>query len=306
MGGYEMDKKHLAAILWIVKACLLALMLGAGLQAVVGYWHPDTVLDPGTTGKEPQAAGTSGLRPPTPLSPDYATIVQRNLFAAASRGDDSPASPSAAQPPDSAALAEELGLRLVGTIAGGPATSRAIFQNTKSKVTRPYRIGDTVAAATVTAIQRDTVVLDYRGRSLVVTRCPGTTETGGQPGEQGRQKPPEAASLAEGPGGPSSSAVVSSSETSGMGYVAEIFRKATIEPYVTKDRTEGLRITGLENLPAAQRYGFRNGDVVQSVNGQPLTSKQKAFQVLAKARTLPKVDIRLLREGKSRELSFKL
>ncbi len=41
--------------------------------------------------------------------------------------------------------AEELGLRLVGAIAGGPAISRANIQNIKSKTTGVYRIGDTVA-----------------------------------------------------------------------------------------------------------------------------------------------------------------
>ncbi len=52
--------------------------------------------------------------------------------------------------------------------------------------------------------------------------------------------------------------------------------------------------------------GLRNGDVVQSVNGQQLTSKQKAFQVLMKAKTQSKIDIQLLRDGQSRNLSFDL
>ena len=90
------------------------------------------------------------------------------------------------------------------------------------------------------------------------------------------------------------------------GYVTDIFRKATIEPYVKNDQTEGLKITGLENIPMAEMFGFKNGDIVQSVNGQQLTSKQKAFQVLMKAKTQSSIDIRLLRDGQSKNLSFKL
>jgi type II secretory pathway component PulC len=88
--------------------------------------------------------------------------------------------------------------------------------------------------------------------------------------------------------------------------VAEVFRQATIEPYVKNYRTEGLTISGLEKIPMAERFGLQNGDVVQSINGQQLTSKQKAFQVLMKARTQSKVDIQLLRNGQRKGLSFDL
>jgi type II secretory pathway component PulC len=75
---------------------------------------------------------------------------------------------------------------------------------------------------------------------------------------------------------------------------------------VKNHRTEGLKISGLEKIPMAERFGLQNGDVVQSINGQQLTSKQKAFQVLMKARTQSKVDIQLLRDGQRKGLSFDL
>jgi type II secretory pathway component PulC len=91
-----------------------------------------------------------------------------------------------------------------------------------------------------------------------------------------------------------------------LGYVEEVFRKATIEPYVQDGQTEGLKITGLEDTPLTKLFGLRNGDVVQSLNGQTLNSKQKAFQVLRKARTQSKIDLRLLRNKETKELSFDL
>lgn len=88
--------------------------------------------------------------------------------------------------------------------------------------------------------------------------------------------------------------------------MTDIFRRATIEPYVKDGQTEGLRLSGLENIPMAEMLGLRNGDIVQSVNGQQLTSKQKAFQVLMKAKTQSSIDVQLLRDGQSKNLSFKL
>ena len=108
------------------------------------------------------------------------------------------------------------------------------------------------------------------------------------------------------PTGAAGSAGVQSVPTDRPGYLGELLRQATIEPYVKNNRIEGLKISDLDNIPMAQMLGFKNGDIVQSVNGQQLTSKQKAFQVLMKARTQPRLDIRLLREGKSKDLSFNL
>ena len=67
-----------------------------------------------------------------------------------------------------------------------------------------------------------------------------------------------------------------------------------------------MKITGLDQSPLAALVGLRDGDVVQTVNGQDLDSKQKAFQILKKARTQSKIDIHVLRNGKAKNLSFDL
>jgi general secretion pathway protein C len=301
-----MDEKHWAKLLWVVKAGLLAVLTYVGFEVVVSRLHLGTALDPGAARGEQRAADTPGMLPQTLSPSDYATIVQRNLFAATDHADSSPATPSPVQAHDPVVSVEELGLRLIGTIAGGPVASRAVIQNTGSNTTGSYRIGDTVASATVEAIQRDAVILRCQGRPVVVKLCSGKTESRGQKAEEGRPKTQAVGTRAEGGSPPSSGAGALSSESPRLEYVAEVFRKATIEPYVRNNRTEGLKITGLENFPMAQQFGFKNGDVVQSVNGQPLTSRQKAFQVLMKARTQSKVDLQLLRDGRSKELSFHL
>jgi type II secretion system protein C len=253
------------------------------------------MFDPGTASGELHVADTQAapaethsLRTTRRLSNEICspTRIEADQQPDANRASAVPSLPSA----------DELGLRLVGTIAGGPAASRAIIQNTKSNTTDFYRIGDTVASATVEAIQRETAVLRYQGRPLLLKQCSGTTADKGQKSEA-------AAPKADSRSQPSPVVNTASSESSRAGYMSEVFRKATIEPYVRNDRTEGLRITGLDKIPLAEAFGFKNGDIVQAVNGQQLTSKQKAFQVLQKAKTQSKVNIRILRDGKSKDLS---
>ncbi len=294
-----MDEKRFIRVLWITKAGLVAVLLYVGFGVVVNRVHLGTVLDPGTANGELHVADTQAPPAETHSPADYAAIVQRNLFSDANRTAGRPPETDRSPTVPASPSADELGLRLVGTIAGGPAASRAIIQNTRSNTSDFYRIGDTVASATVEAVQRGEVVLRYQGRPLVLKQCSGTTADKGQ-------KTETAAPKAESPSQPPPVATAPSSESSRAGYMSEVFRKATIEPYVRNDRTEGLRITGLDKIPLAEAFGFKDGDIVQAVNGQQLTSKQKAFQVLQKAKTQSKVNIRILRDGKSKELSFDL
>jgi len=53
-------------------------------------------------------------------------------------------------------------------------------------------------------------------------------------------------------------------------------------------------------------FGFKNGDVIQNVNGQALTDKQKAFQVIKKARSQSSLSVQLLRNQHKMDLSFKM
>lgn len=284
-----MNEKRVIQIVWLVKASLVVALAYGGFRAARDHLHI-VAFDPGVAvGEEPLLDIDQEATNPR-SSTDYEGILQSHLFSAT----DSGRVPSL----DSMPSAEELGLRLVGAIAGGPAISRANIQDTKGKTTGVYRIGDTVASATIEAIQQDAVVLRHQGRQLILRLRTGTA--GGETSSSGSMLPATTTEKA------ATQTQQASMPPVKADYVAEVFRKATIEPYVKNDRIEGLRITGLDKIPMAELFGLQDGDVIRKVNGQQLTSKQKAFQVLMKARTQPKVDIELLRNGKSKGLSFGL
>jgi S1-C subfamily serine protease len=85
-----------------------------------------------------------------------------------------------------------------------------------------------------------------------------------------------------------------------------ILAEAVIEPYVVNNLTEGLMITGIQNLKAASDLGLKNGDVIRSVNGHRLAGRQTAFQVFKKAMSGQSVGLELMRDGKIKKLSFPL
>jgi S1-C subfamily serine protease len=69
-----------------------------------------------------------------------------------------------------------------------------------------------------------------------------------------------------------------------------------------------MKITGLSDDVAsmAALANLQNGDVIQNVNGQQLTSEQKTFQVLQKARSQSALDLQVLRGDSTIPLHFSM
>ena len=88
--------------------------------------------------------------------------------------------------------------------------------------------------------------------------------------------------------------------------IESILNKAAIEPYLVDGQVEGLKITDLDKIPMAKTFGLNEGDIIRQVNGHRLISKQQAFQVFKKARSQASMDLELLSDGQTRELSFNL
>ena len=88
--------------------------------------------------------------------------------------------------------------------------------------------------------------------------------------------------------------------------VETILRKAVIEPYQINGQIQGLRITGLDKILLARDLLIKSGDIIRAVNGQPLNSKRRAYEIFKKARKLPTMKIELLRDGKTKTLLYYL
>ena len=293
-----MNEKDVSRLFWVVKALLAAMLVYVAVRAVVAPLHLGDVFEPEATSGDERALKVAQVNcePHDPI--DVSAILENSLFA---EEDSSGSPPRGHDDPASSMMSAEqdLGLRLVGSIAGPPTTSRAIIEDTTANTTRPYKTGDVVASATIESIQPNAVILRHKGLRKVLRLHTGTTADSppaDRIGAQGRVNVPESRSARRERPAPSAK----------LGYVEDLFRNATVEPYLEDGQPLGLKITGLENTPVAGMFGLRNGDVVQTVNGQQLTNKQKAFQVLQKARTQSKMHIQLLRQGKSRDLSFDL
>jgi general secretion pathway protein C len=228
---------------------------------------------------------------------DYSAIVEQNIF----RGPAAALSSAEALQVDDGASQvlpgqEELNVALLGTIAGRPEISRAIIEDLETNVVSLYKIGDAVAAARIESIEKDLVVLIHNGRRRMLNMQ--TRESGARGIDKAHEVLPGNTVQTH-----KTTSVPIASRTQ-LEEVEALLKSVVIEPYVVDDRVEGLRITGLENITQGKNLGLKNGDVIRTVNGHPLSSKQQAYQISRKARSQPILSIELMRGNKTRMLSF--
>jgi len=256
----------------------------------------------------PQGAEGSQLQPVDSLQTDrdqqidYSAILTRNLFAA-TVGSLDPAGAQIQEQAQNSSAAEQLGLELVGTVAGSSAVARAVLRDRTTKTVEAYKLGQTVRGARIEQIAQDHVVLLHNGRRVVLSM---TAEKAAVTGKGNRSE-----SASESTGSPVVAGIPAIGKpaedtpiAARITQIATLLRAAKVEPVITNGQVEGLKVSELGNPDLAASFGLRDGDIIRTINGHRLTSKQKAFQVLMKARSAPRVDVELLRAGKSKTLSF--
>ena len=290
---------NIRKVLFIAKLVLVAVLAIVVIRTAVVLWHAacaQTLISAADT------EGTTALKPTTQVdnsTKDYTSIIEQNVF--------SPARSSSAMQKslwDSSVTAmvpsaeQELGLVLLGTVAGTPSISRAIIKDSGSNIPQLYRIGEIVAGARVQSIENNAVILLHNGQSKILRLQIGRNHSQSQTEVSRSQTGTEVAEAAR------SGTRVTEVPAQQTGHVETILSNAVIEPYSVNGKTEGLKVSGLENLPMAKEIGLKDGDIVREVNGHQLTDKRKAYQVLKKARTQPSVSVELQRDGKTKELSF--
>lgn len=293
---------YIRKVLFLIKLALVLVLCFVIVRTVIMPQRPARIFTPDSAVGTENVSANGTENTVEASVEDYSAIVERNIFGGADSSDVEDKS-SRVNKLDSVARSaeEELNLALVGTVCGSTAVSRAIIKNTKTKLLNMYKAGQNVADARIKSIEENAVILLHNGQRKMLTlnrtgeqnntqvlSLPAISETGKvvSPVLPVKQPPTETPTK--------------------ITYMEAILAKAAIEPYAVNGQVEGLRITGLENIPMAKALGLKDGDIIRAVNGHRLTGKQKALQVFKKARSQEAMSLELLRDGETKELSFAL
>ncbi|MET0309960.1 MAG: type II secretion system protein N [Sphingomonas sp.] len=222
-------------------------------------------------------AGTGAITVPSGRSgpavpPDIAAAIALAPFGKAALAD-------ANQP-------TALPLELKGVVAAVPAELSTAFIAVAGQPAKPFRVGEVVNGATIQSVLRDRVILSNGGRSEYLT-FPDPTLSPAQRQAAAAQAP---AASAQVPG-----AAVPPPPAPPPGNTAAVLARFDATP-----TSGGFRIG--DNGPP----GMVAGDVIQSVNGTPLSDPQAANAAFAAAQSSGMAQIQILRDGKRLTLTVPL
>jgi type II secretion system protein C len=279
---------------------------GSTIMAVIiaGYAAADTAVNL-TRMEIPQRpeAGSAAPRSRASAAPaepaDYSIIAERNYFGSSSK-------PAAAG--DWKYRADygggqggsSLPLDLLGTVAGRNGRGYAIIEERDKKKQGLFKVGDTVAGATLREVRRNAVVLNVSGKDelLEVRSAPREPLAGAGPAAPAAAAPPQRPAERLPPGAPAR-APAAQMDSPALKEVRDLLAEGQAKPHFNAGKMEGFYINKVKDGSYLQKAGFEDGDIVQSVNSRKIENANDVVWI-QKAISNPadKVSLQVNRKGR--------
>lgn len=290
---------------------LVILFLVMGSFVVMSLFGVGVVSEESTAQETPE--GGQGVIPPENASgglaevkprAEYDSIVSSGLFGPAGQmAQEGPVEPL---PPAEDITETQLRLKLQGTSATSPKDvfASAIILNEETNVSKTYGVGQAVVPeVTIEEVYPRKVILLNKPKNqrevLRFEEDKGQGQTASNSGSS--SSPPE----------PPSGGRISVSKTELMQEVfmnyADLAQQ--IQPEMYRDENgniAGITAKNLETVPLAKKLDIHEGDVLQSVNSEPIDSEQKIIELVNKYRNASMVKVGILRNGKPVTVTYRL
>jgi general secretion pathway protein C len=183
--------------------------------------------------------------------------------------------------------------RLLGTVSGGKITQSWAYiedgESTSGNQSKRYKLQDKLSdGSQIIKISRAEVVLEKNGKQEVLVL------------EGPRIKEPIVSVS------PTHKVVNKNAALARIGSLSNTLRLVEAKSRFNTNGEPGFIVDGIPKSSILERAGFKNGDLIRSVNGQELSTMQKAIQVMCKARNQSQINIELLRSKRLLKLKYDL
>lgn len=170
-----------------------------------------------------------------------------------------------------------LQLTLKGIVFARPAELSIAYIQSGTEAMKPFKMGEAVGGATISAIQINRVILNNGGRSEFLAFPDPFAKPGATPA-------PGAATVV-----PAGNAVTSAPPPA----------PTSPTPEAMLQRLGATPTDGGYRIGAGAPAGLQQGDVIQQLNGNPLTSPDAARAAIAGAQASGTAQVQILRNGRS-------
>lgn len=187
-------------------------------------------------------------------------------------------------------------LELLGTAIGSIKDPIAYIKDLETNKQGIYKLGGKIKDATVIKIVMGEVVLENNGKTE-------TLRLGKHAGALAKVEDKNSAILYLADDKILVNRKILSRKISN---VFDTISSVKIKPYYESKEVSGIVVNGITQNSIIASAGIKNNDVVTAVNGQKISSYQKALQILNKIRSQSQIKVSLLRDGQVRNLNYKI
>jgi len=260
--------------------------------------------------------------------PDFAMIVERNIFGATEKAEPPPVEVEVEPIED---LEETtLQLTLLGTIAGDAKNARAIILDQRKRSQEIYRIGDTVQGAEIKQIYRGKIVLRHGDKDEILSMAEGGSGVAAAPDNipaarsraslrnrritravNRARTVPQAGTIQDQEDFPQDieEEIIPINQEelqSSINNLNELLTQVRVRPYFRQGKPEGLIVSQIQGDSIFARLGLMNGDIIASVNGQQMSTPEEAFQLYNSLKSGSPVSIEITRRGQKKMLTYEI
>jgi general secretion pathway protein C len=230
-------------------------------------------------------------------SPDYyLSAINRGLFGNAK---ETAAKPEGVDPENLEPTA--LKIALLGTVSGDKKTAAAIIQDKAKRSQSLYKEGDTVQNATIVTILRGKVVLRVGDENQILTMEENPTASSSTRRPSSRRPPRDAARSES---RETKITLHQSTISKSLENFTELLSQVRVRPHYKGGQADGLLLSQVKPNTLFTRLGLRNGDVIQSVDGEEIESPDDILDFYEELKSGSSVSLELMRRGKKKTMRY--
>jgi general secretion pathway protein C len=195
----------------------------------------------------------------------------------------------------------------VGTVfTGVPAESLAFIEDLSARKQETYREGDRVKQVLVKRILRQSVVINTGKQDEILTM--EEPEEGpakpGAPGPTARYQPsrPPAAR----PPGSSSTSLPREDVEASLSDLNQLMQQVRVRPYMEANKPAGFQVTDIKPGSIFAKMGLRNGDVIQKINDEGISSPEQAIELYQSLMEGGGIALEIKRGQKSETINYEV
>ncbi len=261
------------------------------------------------------SAASSSITIPNPTASlnqgSVDSIVRRNIFNSEGPIGDKTDTATKQQEQVTEVVKSDLPVKLVGTIYGGdPFSGIALVENTTKRTINSFMISDSLAKdAIIKEIHKERIIIDNNGRLEFI-------EVDQQQLTRSKRRKKAAPTVAAGVAPLATDPPPSSYKEEGFerkeremsmtqAYrnkllstdFTKVLQDAKASPNIVDGELKGFVLTRVRKDSIYEKAGLQNDDIVEEINGIPLTDTSQAIKLLQSLRNESEVELRINRGG---------